>query len=341
MKRLFLIVLTLFAVLSIGCVKQKTRYNEPALTPENYESTAVKLYEYYFSKHLGNVLERTDDTSISKEERGRRTNVYSRIIVADLRQQIGSAQTPTEKRNQIICIENYGLRDKTGFNPYDYIMVSKYKYDYAMNQVVYYKVNNGDPNNTQEVDKRIFSTEEINAYIKSVDELNKIVQPLRVTNDPNKFKEFWEDIRKKYVFGTRTEFLIKQSVVTHVFGTEQGQQTATQAATLEQAVAVVEAQVEGGKKIRINLIYIPINIVRKLKVGDVLNNLIVTLDDSVMGKGKLIMGFGNTYEAGNEGLVITTYIRGLEHLLSVTPEENAGTQEGASPRQNGGATENR
>lgn len=322
-------------IMSFSCVKQKTRFSEPELTPENYHASASKLYAYYYSKHLDNALNRSDEISITKNERsGVRDSRYSRIVVADITQNVGS-QTSI-RRNQIIAIENYGPKDKTGFNPYDVIMVSKYEYKYSLNTVIHYKIKNGNPEEKAEVDRRPFGTLEANAFLLTTGYLYKRVVANLKKLKGEKLAEFVKDIKKKYIYGTRSEFIIKNATVIDKNLVTEGGGSAGQT----QSDFICEVSLSDGKKFRMFLLYPPNTVVKAVKIGKTYSNFIITIDDNLWTEPVNI----NTVSRSTAGItgirdkkmLMVTYIRGLDYLANESPD-SSGNSGGSQQQDSSGA----
>lgn len=312
------IIVSIMIILSfsLSCVKQKNRFNEPTLTPENYDQNATKIYDYYYKKHLSNVLNRSDQLQITKDQRGNdRSKQYSRIVVVDTRAQAyGNASSTDEKRNHIVCIENYGLKDKSGFNSFDYIMYSKYVYNYEMNKVIHYKVLNGDKNKLVRIDDRFFTSEEANAFLLSDRKFYSITRNLFKFKGLKRIK-LKKRIQKQYSLGTRSEFLIKKiEIVKVIEGTMTTSGVGSAQGISMHSYLVYDMIFENNEKLRCMLIYVPKNIAPKVKERKTYDNVVITIDDQVFNQLE-VQGLKNTYA------IVTSYVRGLEHLLTETSQD--------------------
>ncbi len=329
MRKKLILILVVFS-LFISCVKQSTRYSEPELKPEKYNLENAKMRSYYYKKHLSSVLQRSEKLSIEPEQRGKnKEKEYARIIVADIITKNAKGKT-NEQRNRVIAIENYGLRDKSGFNPYDFIMVSKYVYDYSTDKVIHYKVKNGDPENVARVDSRELNKKELNAFLLSDEQLFKIIEPLFYAS-ANKLNSLKTKIRKEHTGKTISEFLIKKAKLVRKVTAKK----LDRAGEEFQANITLQVFLENGKTFLVYVLYPPNQIVQRLVVGKFYNNIVVNFDDLIFGKGKENMPGGSaSVDVGKYSVVIVDYIRGLENVEApMQDNENQNKENGNKDKQ--------
>ncbi len=314
MRKSYLFLLVLFFMF-LGCVKQSKRYNEPELVPANYNLVNAKLRPYYYKKHLSGVLERQTKFAIEPGERGySKDQNYSRIVVADIVTKDEKGKN-VENRNRVVAIENYSLKDKTGFNPYDYIMVSKHIYNYKTDKVFHYKVKNGDPEQVQEMGNREMDKKELNAYLLSDIKLFNVVFPLyKATGE--KFKKIKAKVLKEHGGKNISDFLLKKvKLLKKVVGKLTGGENI-------HANLTMQVILPDNKLFSIQVLYVPKNIVEKIKEGHIYRNIVVSLNDNIIAKGIVMLGGSSaSIKIGKDSIIIADYVRGLEDILN-EPSQN-------------------
>jgi hypothetical protein len=354
MRKIIYLLTFVILAFSFSCVKQKMRFHEPELNNENYNiPNAITFFALYYKKHVKSTLETSDRIAITKEQRGSTPEQkYSRVVFANVNLQTGGGTGEGITKSRIVCIENYGLGDASGFNPYDYVLKSRFNYqENDLPIVVEYKVKNGDPANKEEVGRRQIEEAEINAFMRSGEYLYNLISPVqKLTNEKDrlrnsgnisKAKEMEERIKalsksivEKYASKIIVEFNLKNLRALYLNSQAAGGVRAVgSGSALAGSVGIFELGLDNGRKMIINVVYVPADIIAKMKAEPETKryNFIIRFETSLATSiiVKPIVNFPDFPQSLDKEMLVVAYIRGLEHYQNVsTPSEAASSGSG-------------
>ena len=369
MRKMVYILSFISVVMLFSCVKQKMRFHEPELTKENYNiPNAITFFTLYYKKHLKSALETSDSIAIAKDQRGDNSEkVYSRVVFANVNLVSSSGSEGGLTKSRIVCIENYGLSDESGFNPYDYVLKTRFSYqENDLPIVVEYRIKNGDPAERQEVSRRQIEEAETNAFIRSGEYFYKLISPVqkfasdkeryRNLGENDKTKELEEKIKvvsknivDRYASKIIVEFNLKNLKALYLNSqVDASTRTSGSASALAGSIGIFELPISNEKKLILNVLYIPANIISKMKNEPETKryNIIIRIERSLSSSllVRPIVNFPDFPTFLDREMIVVVYLRGLEHYQSVTPSDS--TQQGSdqsssSSAQSGGSSSQR